>query len=119
MTRFHVFFTLVVLATQLTGCNKQASDSDKVPSSTTIDAPFTQTTTSAYQPKDLAQEIRSTLNTLGMSVANNITVDAVNNDVILSGTVTSEEQKQMVLDAVRAIEGINVMTDEILVVPID
>lgn len=119
MTRFHVVFTVVVLSTQLTGCNKQASDSDKVPTSTTIEAPLTQTTTSAYQQEDLAQEIRSTLNTLGMSVANNISVDAVNNNATLSGTVTSEKQKQMVLDAVRAIEGINVITDDIMVVPID
>jgi osmotically-inducible protein OsmY len=119
MTRFHVFFTVVVLATPLAGCNQQASDSDKVPSSTTTDAPLTQKAPLAYQQQDLAQEVRGTLNTLGMSVANNITVNAVDNDIILSGRVTSEKQKQMVLNAVRDIEGINVITDNIVVVPID
>ncbi|WP_420935496.1 BON domain-containing protein [Alteromonas sp. A081] len=108
MTRFHVFFTVVVLATPLAGCNQQASNSDKVPSSTTTDAPLTQKAPLAYRQQDLAQEVQGTLNTLGISVANNITVNAVNNDVSLSGRVTSEEQKQMVLNAVREIEGINV-----------
>lgn len=121
MARFHVFFTVVVLATPLAGCNQQASDSDsdKVPSSTTTDALLTQKAPLAYQQQDLAQEVRGTLNTLGMSVANNITVNAVDNDIILSGRVTSEKQKQMVLNAVRDIEGINVITDNIVVVPID
>ncbi|AMJ94366.1 hypothetical protein AVL56_08645 [Alteromonas stellipolaris] len=119
MARFHVFFTVIVLATPLAACNKQASDSDKVPSSTTIDAPSAQMAPSTYQQEDLAKEIRATLNTLGMSVANNITVNTVNNDVTLSGRATSEEQKQMVLNTVREIEGINAVTDEIVVVPID
>lgn len=119
MTRFHVFLTVVVLATPLAGCNKQAIDSDKVPGSTTIDAPSIQKTPPAYQQEDLAKEIRARLNTLGMNVANDIIVDAVNNDIILSGRVTSEKQKQMVLNAVRKIEGINVITDEILVAAID
>jgi osmotically-inducible protein OsmY len=119
MARFHVFFTVVVLATPLAGCNQQASDSDKVPSSTTPDALLTQKAPLAYQQQDLAQEVRGTLNTLGMSVANNITVNAVDNDITLSGRVTSEKQKQMVLNAVRDIEGINVITDNIVVVPID
>lgn len=119
MTRFHVFFTVVVLATSLIGCNKQARDSDKVPTSTMIDAPLVQDAPAAYQQQDLAQEIRATLNTLGMSVANNITVNTVSNNVTLSGTVTSEEQKRMVLDAVRALESINVITDDIVVNPKD
>ncbi|WP_394223853.1 BON domain-containing protein [Alteromonas gracilis] len=119
MTRFHVFFTVIVLATPLTGCNKQASDSDTVPSSTPIDAPLKQKTPFAYQLEDLTQEVRATLSTLGMDVTNDITVNAVNNDITLSGRVTSEKQKQMVLNAVRKIEGINVITDEIMVVPID
>lgn len=119
MTRFHVFFTVVVLATPLAGCNQQASDSDKVPSSTATDTPLIQKGPLAYQQEDLVREVRATLNTLGMSVANNITVKAVKNDVSLSGRVTSEEQKQMVLNAVREIEGINVITDDIMVAPID
>ncbi|WP_124748997.1 BON domain-containing protein [Alteromonas facilis] len=119
MTRFHVFFTSVVLATLLSGCNKQANDSDKVPPSTVIDLPLKQTSPSPYKLEDLTQEIRATLNTLGMSVANNITVNTVSNNVTLAGTVMSEKQKQMVLNAVREIEGINLITDEIMVVPID
>jgi osmotically-inducible protein OsmY len=119
MRRFHVFFTVFVLATLLSGCNKQASDSDKVPSSTSIDAPSIQKAPFAYQQEDLTKEIRARLNTLGMNVTNDISVNAVNNDVTLSGRVTSEKQKQMVLNAVREIEGINVITDDIVVVPID
>lgn len=118
MTRFQVFFTVVVLVTPLLGCNKLASDSDKVPSSTTSETPLTQPASSPYQQEDLAQKIRATLNTLGMNVANN-TVNAINNDVTLSGRVTSEKQKHMVLNAVRDIEGINVIADDIMVVPID
>lgn len=119
MTRFHVFFTVIVLATPLTGCYKQASDSDTAPSSAPIDAPSVQKAPPAYQHEDLTQEIRARLNTLGMNVANDITVDAVDSDIILSGRVSSEKQKQMVLNAVREIEGINMITDEIMVVPID
>lgn len=119
MMRFHVIFAVIVLATPLTGCNKQASDSDTVPSSTAIDAPSIKKAPSAHQNEDLTQEIRTRLNTLGMNVTNDIIVDAVNNDIILSGRVSSEKQKQMVLNAVREIEGINVITDEIMVVPID
>lgn len=119
MTRLYIFLTVVVLAMPLTGCNKQASNSDTAPSSTPIDAPSVQKAPSAYQHEDLTQEIRARLNTLGMNVTNDITVDAVNNDIILSGRVSSEKQKQMVLNAVREIEGINVITDEIMVVPID
>jgi len=119
MTRLHVFFSVVVLATPLAGCNQQAGDSDKVPSSTTTDTPLTQTTPAAYQEEDLAHAIRATLNTLGMNVANDITVNTVDNDVTLSGRVSSEKQKQMVLNAVGEIEGVNVITDEIMVVPLD
>lgn len=119
MTRFHVFFTVIVFATLLTGCYKQSSDSDTVPSSTTIDAPSTKKAPSAHQNEDLAQEIRTRLNTLGMNVTNDITIDAVDSDVILSGRVSSEKQKQLVLNAVREIEGINVITDKIMVIPID
>lgn len=119
MTRFHSFFPVVVLATPLAGCNQQSSDSDKVPSSTTIDVPSKQKVPLAYQQEDLIQEIRARLNTLGMNVTNDITVNAVNNDIVFSGRVTSEKQKQMVLNAVRDIEGINVITDNIVVVPID
>lgn len=119
MTRFHVFFTVIVLATPLTGCYKQASNSDTAPSSAPIDAPSVQKAPPAYQHEDLTQEIRARLNTLGMNVANDITVDVVDSDIILSGRVSSEKQKQMVLNAVREIEGINVITDEIMVVPID
>ena len=119
MTRFHVFFNVVVLVTPLLGCNKLASDSDKVPRSTTSETPLTQPASSPYQQEDLAQKIRATLNTLGMNVANNITVNAINNDVTLSGRVTSEKQKHIVLNAVRDIEGINVVAEDIMVVPID
>lgn len=119
MMRFHVICAVIVLATPLTGCNKQASDSDTVSRSTPIDAPSEQEVPLGYQQEDLTQEIRARLNTLGMNVTNDITIDAVNNDIILSGRVSSEKQKQMVLNAVREIEGINVITDEIMVVPID
>jgi len=42
MRRFHVFLYAIVLAKLLAGCSKQASDSDKVPNSISIDAPSTQ-----------------------------------------------------------------------------
>lgn len=115
MARFRVFFTVAFLAMLLFGCNKKASEADTAPALELDDMPVTLTEPAAYQNEDIAQDIRATFNTLGMSVANDISIKAEDSDVILSGSVASEEQKQLILDAVRKIEGINTITDDIVV----
>jgi osmotically-inducible protein OsmY len=118
MTRFHIFFSVVFLATTLVGCNKQAI-ATKYQAQQRLMRLQIQAPLSTYQQEDLAQKIRSIINTLGMGVANNISINAASNNVTLSGMETPVEQKQMVLSAVREIGGINVIADKITVAPIN
>jgi osmotically-inducible protein OsmY len=67
------------------------------------------------QDKRVSQKVQRRISSTGMGLQSKITVQVRNADVTLSGTLQCETQRRFLVQAVRSVEGVRAVTDQLQV----